>query len=343
MADYMAEQGHEVHLVVERAPKYSGDQPKSLDVTIGPVVQVALNQIQPPGDFMEKLVGIDYDIIFCSSVSGAKLGYLLSQRKGVPWVIQVLDVPAYRFVFEQYRRQWNEWLNLVKEADHVVVNTEVCRQILKGIWERYSPLVASTLPITTIYYGVDHVTAEKAKPLTSDKPYISMVGRLVWDKGFELLFYAMQSRSETLPVKIVGAGPEFARLAETAALCKVPVDFRGADSDMEKFGVIKGSRFGVYTDVNTYKSGLFPLECLVTGRRCIAWDTPVNRERYSDYVVYVPYLNIQALGETVARCWGQDAWGNEEYEEGRRWVLENRTYKQHSEKLIQVFEETLKR
>lgn len=343
VADYMAQQGHQVHLVVERRPKYWGDQPKNLDVTIGPVVQIALNQIQPPPDFVGKLLNMDYDIIFCSSVSGAKLGHLLSQRKGVPWVIQVLDVPAYRFVFEHYRVQWNEWLSLVKEANHVVVNTEVCRQILRRLWDSYSPATASKLPMTTIYYGVDHVTADEAKPLTSDEPFISMVGRLVWDKAFELLFYAMQARSETMPVKIVGSGPEFARLVETAALCKVPVDFRGAHSDLEKFGVIKGSKFGVYTDINTFKSGLFPLECLVTGRPCIAWDTPVNRERYSDYVQYIPYLDIKKLSEEVHLWWGTSQALDSRGERGRKWVMENRTYKQHSEKLIQVFEQTLNR
>jgi len=329
VADHIAKKSHFVHLITERMPYYENDKPKNLDVTVLPTISHALGRGDLKKQQKDQILNMDFDIVYGASIPMTLLSIWIAKQKGVPSINQVLDVPVWRFAFQQYKEQWHNWLAYLKASDRIIANTKVTQDIIKEILKVESEL---------IYYGVDTDLAESVNGKQPLGDYMCFVGRLVWDKGLELLFYALKMAEVNYPIKIIGNGPDLTRLLETASLCQLNATFLGGINDEEKFRVIKGSRFGVYPDINIYKSGLFPLESLICDKPCIVSDMPVNRERFSSYASYVTPFDLKALGRRIT---GMIDHCNPP-RGAREWVIKNRSYKQQARRLIEVFEECLK-
>jgi len=63
------------------------------------------------------------DIIFCSSITGCNMGNYLKHKLKVPLVTQILDIPVFRWRYPNFKKEWDIYLNQVKESDVIIANT----------------------------------------------------------------------------------------------------------------------------------------------------------------------------------------------------------------------------
>lgn len=336
VGNYLAHLGHPTCLFVEREPKFDKDEKSdNFEVNVLPVASFSLGRTELTSDQISLILskGKDCDVIYGSSITSVMLTIYFAEKLNLPVVSLVHDVPSWRFAFKEYVEQWKRWLGLLAKSTKTIAVTEATKNTLK----RFIP----TLDVEVIYYGIDHVTADSV-PEPKQEDCMCSVSRHVWYKALELLFYTIKKFNLSYPLKLIGGGPETRRYIETASYCRAQAVFLGPVSDKEKFKTIKASRFGVYPDICEYISGLFPLESLYCKRPCIVWDTPVNRERFQNAVEYVPIFDLESLGEKISFMIENPDYCRKRGKEGRKFVAENRTYKQLSNGLLRVMEECLR-
>jgi glycosyltransferase involved in cell wall biosynthesis len=132
-----------------------------------------------------------------------RLPYIVSLRGG--------DVPGFRpYDFARQHRLLGPWLRHVwRRAGAVVANSEGLRQLAIG----FEPQV----PIQVIPNGVD-LTAFHSGQRKWAPPRLLFVGRIVYQKGLDLLFEAL-GQLQDLPwqMDLVGDGPRVPGLREYAA------------------------------------------------------------------------------------------------------------------------------
>lgn len=278
---------------------------------------------------IERISAYDFDVAFASSLAYAPAAIFFARRKSVPSVVQILDIPLWRFGLDPKSEWWAAILPmLVDYVDVIIVNTKVTEDIL----------IKMGVPkdkITRIYIGVNLRAVGKGTGMMTHHA-ICCVSRNVFHKALELGLFAFAMSNANTTLKLIGHGEEQMRLELLADMMNLNVKFLGFVSERIKIQEISSSLFGIYPDICPTIGGLFPLESLACGRPCIVWDMGVHRDRYGDCVEYVPLYDVKAFADKMNYLLDNPSYREERGEIGKEWVLKNRTYKLHAEKLTEV-------
>jgi len=336
LCDELARQGHDVQVICERELYYSdGDpQPENLSFGVGGVNELTAEEL-------EKIVVVpDADVFFATSIRGCKHTVHFGKKYGKPTVVQILDIPCFRWKYKNYFNEWRGYLSWVKDADVIIVNSSATKNTLSNY---FKGLVDSKVRL--IYYCIDTRIADSV-PDQEKTIDISLVHRLVHHKCTEKLIFALArvKRDYGLvpSVALIGEGPDLVKLIDLAAFAGVPVNFLGPVGDEAKFQVIKASRLFLSTDICEDIGSLASLEAMYCGVRVICSDLMINRERFGEWPVFVESFDICALADAIFSALSKSSVNEEYLREAKEWVVKNRTYKVQAKKTLQVFKELLK-
>lgn len=341
VARHLAEQGHDVELVVNRNPGWDRPIPAQLHQQVQPLDHwLARQQYGHAATFP------DADVAFASSASGAPFLVEWKKRTGRPVVAQVLDLPLWRLVHgpkAPWFDQWKPWFDALMRMDDIVVNTRQTAHDLLAAAKLYGHDPDRIPRITVVYYGIDTATADVAPPVSLEgvrKGAKVAVGcsRLVPYKGYEHAISALSLiPAETRPeYAIIGEGEDMARIVQFGQHCDVRPLFAGGVNDQLKFGIVKASDFGLALAFNRNIPFQFPLEAVYCERPCVVADTPINRERFLDHgVVYVNPFDTHAVADAV-RDLVIDGSAHRPTPADLTWIMENRSFASHAREILVV-------
>lgn len=325
VADCLAQKGNGVTLCVGSDVYYKKENPDNLTIKVIP----NLEQQQINKKTERDILSTDYEVVFASSVIYTSFANYFAKKKGVQSIVQVLDIPLWRLHFKQWAPLWQKHFETLKETDVIIANTSTTKELLMSVG-------FAKEKIKVIYFGINSVMAQKTPKQECDNS-ICTVSRCVFYKAFDLALYSLKMSKIESQLKIIGYGEEYPKLVQLAVMLGANAKFVGPIPDNQKFEEIKKSLFSIYLNVCPTMGGLFPLESLVCGKPCIVWDTPINHDIYKDYVEYVPLYDVKALSEKIKSLVDNSDWREDRGEKGKDWVLKNRTYDLHAEKLMEVF------
>jgi glycosyltransferase involved in cell wall biosynthesis len=217
-----------------------------------------------------------------------RMPYIVSLRGG--------DVPGFRpYDFARQHRLLAPLLRRVwHRASGVVANSEGLRQLGQAFEPR--------IPVKVIPNGVD---LEKYKPVTRswEPPRLLFVGRVVYQKGLDLLLKALAG----LPVsswqlEIIGDGPQLDRLKEQTARLNIEdkVNFPGWQSREELPKTYQSCNLFVYPSRHEGMPNAV-LEAMASGLPVLATRIAGNEELVSEETgLLVPTEDAEALGAALA-------------------------------------------
>jgi glycosyltransferase involved in cell wall biosynthesis len=216
-----------------------------------------------------------------------RLPYIVSLRGG--------DVPGFRpYDFARQHRVLAPLLRRVwQRAATVVANSEGLRQLGKNFEPR--------IPVKVISNGVD---LEKYKPVPRswELPRLLFVGRVVYQKGLDLLLKALAGLRETpWQLEIVGDGPRVERLKEQAADLKIEkkIFFPGWQSREELPKTYQSANLFVYPSRHEGMPNAV-LEAMASGLPILATRIAGNEELVSEETgVLVPTEDVEALAAAL--------------------------------------------
>lgn len=144
------------------------------------------------------------DVMICFfGLPSGPVGWLAKKLMGIPYLVSLRgsDVPGFRpYDFSTYHKIIAPLLRVIwREADHVVANSEGLKEL--------AVTFAPHIPISVIPNGVD---IERFQPHERDwsPPHLLFVGRIVYQKGLDLLFEALAGLQElSWSLTLVGDGP----------------------------------------------------------------------------------------------------------------------------------------
>lgn len=326
MARYLVGEGNEVVVCTDQDVC---DELKTKNQTIMGIPNLKRGELDKKD--IETVLAYDYDVVFAASLTYAPFANFFARKKGVESIVQILDIPLWRFGLNPKGEQWQSMHPLLNSSDLIIANTKVTEDIL----------IKMGFPkekIKRIYIGVNHLAIEKAVGHKSDNS-ICCVSRCAFHKAPDLGLYAFNMADVDSPLKMIGHGEEQRRLELLAIMMNMNVKFLGFISERKKIREIKRSLFGIYPDICPTIGGLFPLESLACGKPCIVWDTEINRDRFHDCVEYVPLYDVKEFAENIEYLVNNPDYRKRRGEKGKEWVLKNRTYKLYAEKLTEVLSE----
>ncbi len=199
---------------------------------------------------------------------------------------------------------------LGRAAAQVSVTAHVARRIGAGA-ERVIP------------HGVAKAHAAAAAP---PRPRVTFgfVGRLVREKGVEVLIEAAARLAEPAPWRlvIVGDGPERARLERRAAEAGVAAEFTGALLGAALEEVRAGFDVEVMPSVWEEPAGLSAMEAMSRGTALIASDTGGLAETVAEAGLLVRPGDVASLAGAMRRLLANEAERRQLGEAGRRRAVE---------------------
>ena len=217
-----------------------------------------------------------------------RLPYIVSLRGG--------DVPGFRpYDFARQHRLLAPLLRRVwHRAATVVANSEGLRQL--------GQIFEPRIPVRVIPNGVD---LEKFKPVSQrwDPPRLLFVGRVVYQKGLDLLLKALAGlRDSPWELEIVGDGPRVERLKEQVAQLHLEkkVSFAGWLSRDGLPQAYQRANLFVYPSRHEGMPNAV-LEAMASGLPVLATRIAGNEDLVSEETgVLVPPEDVQALGAALA-------------------------------------------
>lgn len=241
----------------------------------------------------------DVVLAFFGTPSGV-IAWLLKLFFGLPYVISLRggDVPGFRpYDFAIYHRLLGPLLHIVwRSAGRVIANSTGLRVLA----QRFDPRV----PIQVIPNGVD-LRYFSLCERTWDPPHMLFVGRLVYQKGLDVLFNALKAlRFLPWELSLVGDGPQLQNLQAQAAALQI-------DSRVHFHSWLQGKALlEQYRKANLF---VFPsrhegmpnavLEAMASGLPVVASAIAGNEELVlpEQTGCLVPVEDAQALEETLRR------------------------------------------
>jgi glycosyltransferase involved in cell wall biosynthesis len=342
---YMAKTNHEVYLFTEGQTEFPNfEKPANMHFVQLPIVKHVIGERNLDEGEMKILIDTvkKCDCIFGSAVSAAPLTIELGKLTGKPVCNQILDIPMFRLKYQQWWNQWKPWLEALANSNLLICNTKRAEDDIRHIFRNLDKIP----PIKVVYYGIDDETSDIVPP--QEKIYdVCMVGRFVHCKQQDLLLYALAQLKQggnNLKAVLIGDDEDMFRLRETALNAELDVTFAGAVSDEEKWKLIKQSRIGVYADCCESISGLAPAEYMYCGLPSICMDMPINRERFGTAPFYVPKFNVYELAKRieVELFRYNSEMSKTEVEEGKRFIKDNRLFKQTANGILAAMETIIK-
>jgi glycosyltransferase involved in cell wall biosynthesis len=161
------------------------------------------------------------DLLLCfqTFVSGLA-GVRVQAATGIPAVVWIRGEAEYRFDQSRLHR----WLSprVWRAAAGVLVQSEANRVDLLHALERHAP---AAVPVVRARLAVIPNGLDLPKEVSEPGPRVLSVGRLIRDKGMDVLIEA--ARGLAMGITIAGQGPERAALESLAARLGVDARFEG--------------------------------------------------------------------------------------------------------------------
>ncbi len=138
------------------------------------------------------------------------------------------------------------WREYEDDSRNSIIQAKNYISYSEGITKAVYKLFPKLGPVTTVYAGMDMKKIESIPPFLSDKKYIIVARRLVYDKGIDLLINAFASvlkHDPELYLYIVGDGDEKENLQKQVKKLKIEnrVIFTGGISLDELIGYLKSA------------------------------------------------------------------------------------------------------
>ncbi len=218
-----------------------------------------------------------------------------ADRLGLPLVVTTqgeLTMDAGQ-IFERHEYVRDQYLRLAEAADAF---TACSAKTLRDA-EAY---VGHPLPdAQVIHNGANTEVFGRADPWPSERPYAFAIGRLVPQKGFDLLLRAYRDADPAADLLLAGEGPDREALGQLAAELGIAdrVTFFGpADRDQVP-RLHRGASFVVLPSRTDEGLPLVSIEAMAAGRALIATETGGIREAVTDGedAVLVPKGDVEAL------------------------------------------------
>ena len=156
-----------------------------------------------------------------------------------------------------------------------------------------------------IHNGANTEVFGRAEPWPRERPYLFAIGRLVPQKGFDLLLRAYRDAGPAADLLLAGEGPDRAALEQLAAELGIAdrVTFFGR-ADREQVPRLHGGAAYVVLPSRTDEGlPLVSIEAMAAGRALIATETGGIREAVTDGedALLVPKGDVDALAAALAR------------------------------------------
>ena len=220
MAEYMARQGHDVHVVITRA-----SQKRDLENRSGYKIhwletpkQKGLKFFFECRNALKVLESLKPDLIHANCLLPG--GYIASKyaekyRCKTVVLCYGYDVSDMKFPLSI----WGKWA--LKGVGRVLVATEFCKAVVK----KWTPSVQSE----TYLAGCD-VSSFPQLPLrnkTEDRYDLLFIGRMIPEKGFDFLLDLMELLPNSYHLRVLGAGDNFDHYKNQAKKLGERVEFLG--------------------------------------------------------------------------------------------------------------------
>jgi glycogen(starch) synthase len=241
------------------------------------------------------------DVLHVQCVSANGLYALRCKRRlGLPLVVTAqgeltMDVGG---IFQRYRFVHDLLENLAAEAD---VFTACSAKTLADVENYLGRSLGAKARV--IHNGADPREFQSVSPHRTTKPYLLAIGRLVPQKGFDLLIDAYARARPSLDLVIAGDGPEEIRLRQLADQLGVAesVQFVGAVDRRSAAALFLGSEFVAVPSRADEGLPLVVVEAMTAGRPLLVTDTGGVREavRPDRSALVVPKGDVTALAESL--------------------------------------------
>lgn len=276
----------------------------------------------------------------------------IARRTGIPLVVTFHGFDATRAaaeigpVGERYRTQLAE---LFAKADRLIAVSEFIRG-------RLLDLGAAESKITVHYTGIPilraaHDLTPGVDPVTKNS--IAFVGRLVPVKGVPHLFRAFAALPENLrratTIRVVGWGPEEAKLRRCAQELGVPVDFMGRLPPEEVGRVLETSTLfcgpSISLGAQAEAFGQVFLEAALHGIPAVAYRTGGVAEAVEDGVsgLLAPENDVRSLSKNLERLLTEPALARRLGAAGAERVHNHFDIRRQTEKLELIYDEIVDR
>lgn len=169
-------------------------------------------------------------------------GYATGSLYDKHWLVKF-----YATVINFFMRQYD--FATAQRVDYFVANSKEVASRVQKFYRRDS---------TVIYPPVSLSTTSRGFKKNKQEYYLS-VGRLMWAKRIDLVIAAANKLS--LPLKVVGAGPEEEKLR---AMAGSTIEFLGPVSDDELARLYQGARATIFSALNE-DFGIVPVESQAAG------------------------------------------------------------------------------
>ncbi len=224
-----------------------------------------------------------------------------------------------------------------------------------GVWRKNVDLVIAPsrfMQSLLADYGMDpkkivHVPhaidASVWKPVAGGN-YALYVGRLSEEKGVDALI-AAAARAKTVPVQIVGTGPEEAKLKALAKkLDAHNVTFRGFLAGRDLADAYAGSRFLVVPSAWYEVFGLIVLEAYAAGKPVVTTQMGGLGElvKEGETGLFASVGDAADLAEKMSALWDDAPLAVEMGRAGREWVEKDFTPEAHYAAIMGVYEKAKK-
>jgi glycosyltransferase involved in cell wall biosynthesis len=281
----------------------------------------------------------DVTVAFFGVPSGPA-GLLLKQRYGIPFVVSLRgsDVPGFRsYDFGIYHRMLSPLIKLIwRNAAVLVANSKGLRDLARSF--------DAGIPIRVIPNGVDtrrfEVGARQWQP-----PVLLTVGRLVHQKGIDLLFQSLAAlKDQEWKLLIVGDGKgrrNLERLTETLEI-NDRVEFVGWQSRETIVNYYRDANLYVHPSHDEGMSNAI-LEAMASGLPVLATGVAGNMEVILDGSTgrLIPPADSGALREVLVQMLPDSKVRQEMGQAGRERVVRNFSWQRTSQAYLEILSEIL--
>ncbi len=216
---------------------------------------------------------------------------------------------------------------LTMDADGLYQRSEYMRQTLRAVLDAADAVTACSRATlveleewyaapfgdrgSVVYNGIRPAEFEDVRPFSHGRPFILGIGRLVRQKGFDLLIRAfLQAAPEGMDLLLAGSGPEMERLRELAggSAGGERVHLTGTADRGKAAALFRGCEFFVLPSRHE-PFGIVNLEAMAAGKAIVGTRVGGVPEVVLDGEtgILVPPEDVDALAEGIRRLAGDAA------------------------------------
>jgi len=279
--------GHEVTCVVQDSDEYDKDNSVEEHENLTRV-NVSMEHFFIPAKMKsalaKELTTKKFDIVFGSHAPVSSSVKEISEMKGIPWGIMLLDIPKDLMERDRKRMlQWTGWFDMLKYANQIIFNTHVARDV----YYDYTKQWFSNDNVITYGTAFKPEYFKAGKDIKGD--YIVSMCRLTNVKAVSNITIALAPLN--VPLKQVVVGRDRGDLENIKYISNqhsVEIEHYENVTENEKYELIKNSAMVIYPQRSEYIGGLNPWEAMYVGKPVICYDYKVLKDLYgNDGVQYV--------------------------------------------------------